>query len=263
MRYFMTLAYRGAPFHGWQRQPGDLSVQQAVEEALGTVLRCGTVPIVGAGRTDAGVNASMMVAHFDLDTPLPADVRGIVRGLNSLLGKDIAIFDIFPVSDDAHARFDATSRTYHYYAHTRKSPFSYPLSWQAPPSLDFEKMNEAARILLETSDFTSFSKLHTDVKTNICKVTRAEWVKTGEYSWVFIITADRFLRNMVRAVVGTLVDVGRGKITVDGFRDIIEKKDRCAAGTSMPAHALFLHDVTYPYFSATGRTISAGADSQD
>lgn len=243
----MTLAYRGEPFHGWQRQPHDNSVQQCIEEALGKILRLEPVPIVGAGRTDAGVNASKMIAHFDLDTPLPDDKSGLIRGLNSLLGKDIAIFDIAPVHNDAHARFDATSRTYHYYAHTRKSPFTYPLSWQAPPSLDFDRMNRAAQILLTTSDFTSFSKLHTDVKTNICKVTRAEWVNTGEHQWVFIITADRFLRNMVRAVVGTLVDVGRGKITIDQFRDIIAMKDRCAAGTSMPAQALFLHDVTYPY----------------
>ena len=243
----MTLAYRGAPFHGWQRQPHDVSVQQTIEEALGKVLRCGEVPIVGAGRTDTGVNASHMVAHFDLPNPLPEDVSGIIRGLNSLLGKDIAIYDIVAVHPDAHARFDATSRTYHYYVNTRKSPFAYRLSWQAPPNLDFQKMNQAARLLLETSDFTSFSKLHTDVKTNICRVTRAEWIQTGDDTWVFIITADRFLRNMVRAVVGTLVDVGRGKITLEQFREIIDKKDRCAAGTSMPAHALFLHKVTYPY----------------
>lgn len=247
MRYFMTLAYRGEPFHGWQRQPHDVSVQQTVEEALGKILRCGVVPVVGAGRTDTGVNASQMMAHFDIAEPLPDDPSDIIRGLNSLLGRNIAVYDIFPVHDTAHARFDATSRTYHYHAHTVKSPFSYPLSWQAPTSLDFDKMNEAAAVLLETSDFTSFSKLHTDVKTNICKVTEARWVRDGEDTWVFVITADRFLRNMVRAVVGTLVDVGRGKISIDEFRKIIEKKDRCAAGTSMPAHALFLHSVTYPY----------------
>lgn len=246
MRYFMTLAYRGEPFHGWQRQPHDISVQQTVEEALGTILRCGVVPVVGAGRTDTGVNASKMVAHFDTVTPLPDDKSALIRGLNSLLGKDIALFSIIPVKDDAHARFDAVSRTYHYHVHNVKSPFSYPLSWQAPPGLDFALMNEAARLLLETDDFTSFSKLHTDVRTNICKVTRAEWVSEGEDRRVFIITADRFLRNMVRAVVGTLVDVGRGKLTVSQFREIIDRKDRCAAGTSMPAHALFLHDVTYP-----------------
>lgn len=246
MRYFMTLAYRGEPFHGWQRQPHDCSVQQTVEEALGTLLRCGVVPIVGAGRTDTGVNASKMVAHFDSEVALPDDKSGLIRGLNSLLGKDIAVYSIVKVKDDAHARFDAVMRTYYYHVHTVKSPFIYPLSWQAPPSLDFELMNEAARLLLETDDFTSFSKLHTDVKTNICNVTRAEWIREGDDRWVFVISADRFLRNMVRAVVGTLVDVGRGKLTIDGFRDIIAKKNRCAAGTSMPAHALFLHDVTYP-----------------
>ena len=148
--------------------------------------------------------------------------------------------------DDAHARFDATSRTYKYFAHEHKSPFLYPLSWRCRPGLDFDLMNEAAAHLLRYTDFTSFSKLHTDVKTNNCRVTHAQWTREGE-QWVFTITADRFLRNMVRAVVGTLVDVGTHKITVERFCEIIEQKDRCLAGTSMPAHALFLWDITYPY----------------
>ena len=244
-RYFMKLAYRGANFHGWQSQPNAVSVQSTIEDALTTIMRT-PIKITGAGRTDTGVNARMMIAHFDVEQPLPSP-DGLVKALNSLVGKDIAIYSISPVHDDAHARFDATSRTYHYYVHTDKSPFLYPLSWQAPVNLNFELMNKAAEILLGIDDFTSFAKLHTDVKTNICKVTYAKWEQISENQWMFVITADRFLRNMVRAVVGTLVDVGRGKITIQQFADIISAKDRCAAGTSMPAQALFLWDVTYPY----------------
>ena len=241
----MKLAYRGANFHGWQSQPNAVSVQSTIEDALTTIMRT-PIKITGAGRTDTGVNARMMIAHFDVEQPLPSP-DGLVKALNSLVGKDIAIYSISPVHDDAHARFDATSRTYHYYIHTEKSPFLYPLSWQAPVNLNFELMNKAAEILLGIDDFTSFAKLHTDVKTNICKVTYAKWEQISENQWMFVITADRFLRNMVRAVVGTLVDVGRGKITIQQFADIISAKDRCAAGTSMPAQALFLWDVTYPY----------------
>ncbi|MDE5607829.1 MAG: tRNA pseudouridine(38-40) synthase TruA [Muribaculaceae bacterium] len=245
MRYFLRLAYRGAPYHGWQTQPNADSVQQTIERALELALRRPT-PIVGAGRTDTGVNASMMYAHFDTDTPI-TDKKGLLRALNSICGPDIVLQEIIDVPADAHARFDATSRTYYYWVHTAKSPFLYPLSWQAPASLDFELMNSAAEILLSVSDFTSFAKLHSDAKTNICHVTRAEWVQTAPDRWVFIITADRFLRNMVRAVVGTLVDVGRHKLTIEQFRDVISRRDRCAAGTSMPPHPLFLHSVTYPY----------------
>lgn len=247
-RYFMQLAYRGAPFHGWQIQPNDVSVQQTLEQALGMLLRQPT-PIVGAGRTDAGVNASMMVAHFDTETLLDGDTQRLVGKLNAVVGRDIAVRSIDRVPDDAHARFDATSRTYHYYAHTRRSPFLPPLSWQAPPTLDFEAMNRAARQLLVTEDFTSFAKLHSDAVTNICHVSRAEWVRfdpADDSRHVFIITADRFLRNMVRAVVGTLVDVGRHKLSEEDFARIIERRDRCAAGTSMPPEPLFLHRITYP-----------------
>lgn len=244
-RYFMKLAYRGANFHGWQSQPNAVSVQSTIEDALTTIMRT-PIKITGAGRTDTGVNARMMIAHFVVEQPLPSP-DGLVKALNSLVGKDIAIYSITQVHDEAHARFDATSRTYHYYIHTDKSPFLYPLSWQAPVNLNFELMNKAAEILLSIDDFTSFAKLHTDVKTNICNVTYAKWEQIDNNRWVFVITADRFLRNMVRAVVGTLVDVGRGKITLQQFIDIILAKDRCAAGTSMPAHALFLWEVTYPY----------------
>ena len=240
-RYFMELAFRGEPFHGWQRQPGALSVQEVIEDALTTLLRVPT-PIVGAGRTDAGVNASMMVAHFDAERALEP------RQVNALLGKDIVVYSIREVHAEAHARFDATSRTYHYKTIERRSPFLYPLTWFTGRPLNYEAMNQAAKLLLEVDDFTSFAKLHSDAKTNICKVSRAEWVadpSTG--GMTFIITADRFLRNMVRAVVGTLVDVGRGKMNIEEFAGIIAAKDRCAAGTSMPPQALYLAEVTYPY----------------
>lgn len=241
----MQLSYNGAPFHGWQTQPNAVSVQSVIEDALSKFMRR-AVKITGAGRTDTGVNASMMMAHFDTDTPI-ADNAAAIRALNSMIGRDIAIQRIFPVHTDAHARFDATSRTYRYYVHTSKSPFLYPLSWQASPTLDFELMNKAAEILLSVNDFTSFAKLHSDAKTNICHVTYARWEPIEEGRYMFVITADRFLRNMVRAVVGTLVDVGRHKLSLDDFRRVIDSRDRCAAGTSMPPHPLFLHKVTYPY----------------
>lgn len=246
-RYFLQLAYRGAPFHGWQRQPDDISVQQVIEEALTTVLRSPT-PIVGAGRTDTGVNARRMYAHFDSPRPI-SDAPRLLRGLNTLVGRDISLERIIPVADSAHARFDATSRTYHYYAVAAKTPFFYPLAWQAPPALDFDAMNSAARLLLTASDFTSFAKLHTDTRTNICRVSHAQWHPLGAGAHVFVITADRFLRNMVRAIVGTLVDVGRGKLTTEQFGHIIEARDRCSAGTSMPPQALYLWDVAYPYIT--------------
>ena len=246
MRYFLTLSYLGASYHGWQCQPGAVSVQEVIETAMSRLMRR-PMKITGAGRTDAGVNARKMVAHFDTDTPI-ADPQRFVASLNAMVGRDIAIQRVEEVAPTAHARFDATSRTYHYYAVAEKSPFFHTLCWKAPRGLDYDAMNRAAELLLTTSDFTSFAKLHTDAKTNICHVTHARWHRIeaveGE-AWVFVITADRFLRNMVRAVVGTLVEVGRGKIDIDGFRAIIERHDRCAAGTSMPAHALYLWDVTY------------------
>lgn len=206
-------------------------------------------PVVGAGRTDTGVNARMMMAHFDTSSALDR-TDAFLRSLNTLVGPDIALQRIIPVADDAHARFDAVSRTYHYYAIGTKSPFFYPLSWRAPASLDYQAMNRAASELLRTDDFTSFAKLHTDTRTNICHVTRAEWLPVeGGMGHVFIITADRFLRNMVRAVVGTLVDVGRHKITLDDFKTIIAARDRCSAGTSMPPQALYLWHVAYPYIN--------------
>ncbi len=245
-RYFMELSYRGAFFHGWQSQPNAVSVQSVVEDALSKVLRR-EMKIVGAGRTDTGVNARKMVAHFDVTcVDFNFDFERVVASLNSIVGRDIAVHRIYRVPDSLHARFDAVSRTYHYYVMGHKSPFAWPFSWQAPASgLNYEMMNRAAAIMLETDDFTSFAKLHSDAKTNICRVSEARWMPLGDDAWVFVISADRFLRNMVRAIVGTLVDVGRRKLSVDDFRRIIEKRDRCAAGTSMPPQALFLWDVKY------------------
>ena len=243
MRYFIYLAYDGTHYHGWQVQPNGESVQGTLMKALATFLRK-EIEVVGAGRTDAGVHARLMVAHFDYDEPL--DVQLVKDKLNRLLPPDIAVYEVKPVKPEAHARFDATYRTYRYYVTTRKDPFNRHYAWRLFNDLDFARMNEAAKILFDYIDFTSFSKLHTDVKTNNCKMMHAEWTLVGEYEWVFTIQADRFLRNMVRAVVGTLVEVGRGKMTLEGFRQVIEKKDRCSAGNSVPGHALFLVDVGYP-----------------
>lgn len=243
MRYFITLSYDGARYHGWQIQPNGISVQETLAKALSTLLRQ-TIEVTGAGRTDAGVNASMMVAHFDAE-PI-SDCTQLVYRLNKLLPPDIAVSKVEEVDSEMHARFSATSRTYHYYIITEKCPFE-PYAYRFPQPLDFDRMNEAAKILFEYIDFTSFSKLHTDVKTNNCRITRAEWTQIAPHKWEFTITADRFLRNMVRAIVGTLLDVGRGTLTIEGFRSIIEKKDRCSAGTSVPGNALFLADITYDY----------------
>lgn len=243
-RYFINLAYNGAPYHGWQVQPNAVTVQSVIEDAMTKVLRT-PIAITGAGRTDTGVNARMMVAHFDTEQEI-ADIPKLLRQLNSIVGRDIALREIVRVAGDAHARFDATSRTYKYFIGLEKSPFDYPLCWTPPYSLDVEAMNRAAARLYEFTDFTSFSKLHTDVATNNCRIDFAGW-KREQGKLVFTITADRFLRNMVRAIVGTLVDVGRGKITEAQFCDIIEKQNRCAAGVSVPGNALFLWNITYPY----------------
>lgn len=253
-RYFIYLSYDGAAYHGWQIQPNGTSVQATLMEALSTLLRA-EIEVVGAGRTDAGVHASLMVAHFD--APQSVDTMQFANKLNRLLPPDIAIHRIRPVKADAHARFNATSRTYHYYVSSRKSPFERAYRWRIHADLDYEKMNLAAERLLTYSDFTSFSKLHTDVKTNNCRVTYARWTPHDEHGWVFTITADRFLRNMVRAIVGTLVEVGRGKLSVDDFCRIIELRNRCSAGTSAPAQALFLADITYPEELFTDHTNEA------
>lgn len=247
MRYFIDLSYDGAAYHGWQVQPNAVSVQQKLNESLSTLLRT-TIATVGAGRTDAGVNAHCMVAHFDYEAPdgNTLDLSLLKHKMNRLLPPDIAVNGIRPVRSDAHARFSATQRTYIYRIYTHKDPFARHSAAFIPFPLNFQLMNEAAAILLQTSDFTSFSKLHTDTKTNICRVTKAEWHTADDGTAYFIIAADRFLRNMVRAVVGTLIDVGRGKLTLGAFRAVIEKKDRCSAGDSMPGHALSLVDIKYP-----------------
>lgn len=242
-RYFIYLAYDGTNYHGWQVQPNGVSVQEELMRALSTFLRC-EVEVVGAGRTDAGVHARLMVAHFDSRVEL--DVEYVADKLNRLLPPDISVFRVRPVTAEAHARFDATYRTYKYYVTLRKDPFVRAYAWRLFSALDFERMNEAARVLSDYTDFTSFSKVHTDVKTNNCRIMLAEWTQASEDEWVFTIRADRFLRNMVRAVVGTLVEVGRGKLDVDGFRRVIEARNRCSAGTSVPGHALFLVDIGYP-----------------
>lgn len=243
-RYFIYLAYNGSKFCGWQIQPHDPSVQECIEDALGKLMRTPT-PIVGAGRTDSGVHAQKMIAHFDYTGEAPLDTTNLCRKLNIMLPKEIAIYDIVPVKPDAHARFDATARAYKYYITEKKDPFNFDFVYRHGTPLDYQAMNEAAKRLFDYEDFTSFSKLHTDVKTNNCTIMRAEWIQEGDI-WVFNIKANRFLRNMVRAIVGTLLMVGRGKITADEFCKIIESKDRGKAGTSAPGHALYLVDVEYP-----------------
>lgn len=247
MRYFIQLSYDGSAYHGWQVQPNAPSVQQKLNEALSTLLRT-VIEVVGAGRTDAGVNASMMVAHFDYEAaPLSEEqLAQLSYKLNRILPPDIAIACIYPVRSDAHARFSATARTYHYFVYRGKAPFRRHYAMQLPFEVDFSAMNRAAELLLHTEDFTSFSKLHTDTKTNICHVTEARWEEIEPQLWRFTITADRFLRNMVRAVVGTLLDVGRGRLDEAGLLRIIAEKDRCAAGDSVVGYALFLADIKYP-----------------
>lgn len=242
-RYFIYLGYNGKEYCGWQIQPNGMTVQQRLEESLSTILRS-KIAVVGAGRTDAGVHARRMVAHFEMEQPL-TDLSFLTDKLNRILPPDIAVYKIVPVVPDAHARFDAVSRTYRYYLTLHKNPFNFNQIYRYHSPLDFERMNEACKVLFEYTDFTSFSKLHTDVKTNNCQIMYARWHQEGDV-WVFTIQADRFLRNMVRAVVGTLLEVGRGKLSIDGLRKVIEKKDRCSAGISMPGHALFLEDVAYP-----------------
>ena len=242
MRYKITLSYNGASFCGWQRQRGAPSVQETLENALSTLLGQ-PVQVTGAGRTDTGVHAREMVAHFD--SPETIDTSQLVYRLNRLLPSDISVTSLHPVDNDMHARFSARARTYHYYVHTRKNPFLHRYSCYLTYPLDFDLMNQAAAHLLTVSDFAAFCKSHTDVKTTLCQVTEARWVQDTPSQWHFVITANRFLRNMVRAIVGTLIDVGRGRITVDQFVHIVSMQKRTEAGESMPAHALFLEKIEY------------------
>lgn len=243
MRYFIEFSYNGKNYFGYQIQPREISVQQELEKALSTLLRQ-EIKTTGAGRTDTGVHAKKMFAHFDTES---APDQNLVYKLNSFLPDDIAVKRIFEVKNDFHARFDATYRTYEYYISSEKNPFTQDSSWQMwRRKLDIDLMNEACKILFEYEDFTSFAKLHTDNKTNNCKIYKAFWEQNGA-ELKFTISADRFLRNMVRAVVGTMVEIGNGKIKPEELRKIIEKKDRNSAGTSAPAQGLFLVDVGYNF----------------
>ena len=242
-RYYIQLSYKGTNYVGWQFQPNGLSVQQCLEKAFSVILR-EDIKITGAGRTDAGVHAKFFIAHFDSENPL-IDESKVVYSLNNYLDQDISVRRIYRVNDNAHARFDAISRSYEYRLCLVKDPFEREFSYFVKSTPDIDLMNQAVKILYEYSDFTSFSKLHTDVKTNNCRISFAEWSREGNII-IFRITADRFLRNMVRAIVGTLLDVGNGKISIDDLRKIIESKDRSAAGYSVPAHGLYLVDIKYP-----------------
>lgn len=243
MRYFIELQYDGAAYFGWQRQPDTPTVQGVIEQKLSMLLRMPT-EIVGAGRTDTGVNASFYVAHFDCDVPV-ADVEHLTYKLNKVLPDDIAILRIYEVEATKHARFDAREREYTYLLTSRKIPFRRFSAWHLTVDLDVAKMNEAAVKLLRYEDFTSFAKLNSNNKTNICHITHAEWMVEADGTLRFTIRADRFLRNMVRAIVGTLVDVGRGRYTVEEFEDIIRSRDLSRASAGAPARGLFLSNVSY------------------
>jgi tRNA pseudouridine38-40 synthase len=258
-RYFIELAYNGTAYHGWQVQQNAISVQELLNKALSTILRR-SIETTGCGRTDTGVHAKEFFAHFDAPLPPEGGVSALEGspfrgrgGLNALLPPDIAIKNVIPVHADAHARFDATARSYQYHIHFNKDPFLQGASWQLRDVPDLELMNRAAAIMMEYIDFSCFSKSNTQVKTNNCKITRAEWVKTDK-GIIFHITADRFLRNMVRAIVGTLMMVGRKEMEPEGIRDIIESKNRSNAGTSVPACGLYLTEIKYPYLLASPPT---------
>ncbi|MFN8258665.1 MAG: tRNA pseudouridine(38-40) synthase TruA [Bacteroidales bacterium] len=242
-RYFIQLSFNGHAYHGWQIQENAITVQETLNTCLKTFLR-DDINVLGAGRTDTGVHASYFMAHFDISTKIE-DKGLFLNKINKLLPPDIAVQNIFKVSNEANARFDAISRTYEYRIHNEKNPFLNQFSWYNRISLDLDKMNKAASFLFNYEDFTSFSKLGTQVATNNCRIMEAIWIKTSN-NLIFRIKADRFLRNMVRAIVGTLIEVGLSKIDEYEFCDIIEKKDRCLAGFSVPAHGLFLTNIEYP-----------------
>lgn len=246
-RYFIQLSYKGTRYNGWQIQDNTPhTIQQELQDKIGMVLR-ENIEITGCGRTDTGVHAKDFYAHFDSPhAELHANPAQSVYKFNQVLSADIAIKKIWPVKEDANSRFDASSRTYHYYLHRQKDPFLTESSYFLPASLDMAAMNEAANYLREVQDFTSFSKVNTQTKTNRCQVMEAYWMTLSEHEWVFVITADRFLRNMVRAIVGTLLEVGRGKLSLHDVKTIIDNRNRSDAGASVPAHGLFLTRVVYP-----------------
>jgi len=243
-RYFIFLAFEGTNYHGWQMQPNAFTVQQTLENALSLIFG-EKISLTGAGRTDTGVHAAIFCAHFDsYKDNIDSDKKLIFR-LNNFLPADIAIKSVKKVIPEANARFSAISRTYQYYIQKTKNPFKQQWSWHINYPLNVLLMNTACGILKEYTDFTSFCRLHSDAKTNICNISSAEWVE-NENEIIFSITANRFLRNMVRAIVGTMVDLGAGKINLENFKKIIEDKDRCKAGMSAPAKGLFLTDINYP-----------------
>ena len=244
MRFFIQLSYNGTNYHGWQIQPNATSVQETLTNALGVILNDKNITIMGAGRTDTGVHASQMFAHFDYENEI--DSKTIVHKLNSFLPKDIAVSNIILVDENAHARFDAKQRTYGYKINLTKNVFLDQLSWYYNKELDVDAMNDAARLLIEFIDFQCFSKVHTDVNTFNCRISQAFWKKEND-QLIFTISADRFLRNMVRSIVGTLVYVGLGKISKADFQTIIESKDRKKAGFSVPACGLYLTEIKYDY----------------
>ena len=243
MRYFIQFSYNGTNYHGWQSQPNAITVQETLTKAMATVLNS-PIELMGAGRTDTGVHAKIMYAHFDVE--MSFDIASIVHKLNSFLPKDIAVHEIIAVHHDAHARFDAKKRTYEYHINTLKNPFLTELSWYYGSKLDIQAMNEAAKLLLTHTDFECFSKVNTDVNTFNCKITLATWTQE-ENKLIFTIAADRFLRNMVRAIVGTLINVGLHKITLAEFQSILASRNRSEAGFSVPAHGLYLTEILYDY----------------
>lgn len=242
-RHFLEISYDGTEYHGWQSQPNGISVQEVIEEKMSTLYRQ-PIEIIGSGRTDAGVHAMRQYAHFDCnELPYPKDE--LMYKLNRILPIDISVRDIMPVKDTAHARFDAILRSYHYHISYIKDPFRHKYRYTLWQPLNVELMQQAAQMLLEYDDFASFCKYNHDAKTTICKIQKAEWVESpGQLN--FIISSDRFLRNMVRAIVGTMVELGKGQISLNDFRRIIEAKDRVEAGFSSPASGLFLAEVHYP-----------------
>ncbi|MBN2743312.1 tRNA pseudouridine38-40 synthase [Breznakibacter xylanolyticus] len=242
-RYFIELAYNGSRYHGWQIQPNGITIQELLQDAFFKATRVQT-DITGCGRTDTGVHASYFVAHFDMPEPLVSTLACLEK-VNRILPPDIAVYSIQEVEPEAHSRFSAVARRYEYRLSLYKNPFQTQQAYFPRFTPDFEKMNQAAALLFNYQDFTSFSKLHGNAKTNICRIDLAQWEQQGS-TWVFTIQADRFLRNMVRAIVGTLLEVGRGKISAEQFCDIIERKNRSEAGMSVPAHALSLVDIHYP-----------------
>jgi len=243
-RYILTLSYKGTNYHGWQEQPNAKTIQGELKRVL-KMLFHHKICLHGAGRTDAGVHASFFVAHFDKLGKLITDKQKFINSMNGILPNDIVIHDCFPVEHEFHARFSAVARTYKYFINLVPNPFSTDYSYYYKYPLDVDLMNKAAEILIEYDDFKSFEKLHSNNKTSICKLSQAQWEKKDN-QLIFTITADRFLRNMVRSIIGTMIDIGRGKITHEDFREIIEKRDRQASGTSAKAHGLFLTNIQYP-----------------